>query len=164
MRMLTLLSLAALALAVTGSASADHDPGVNVSPWTCGSNAGQFTTTQVIRVNYGWGALEPAQLDRFLQIQSGSVQVTGPNDYSFTEIWSKGDATGYSPYFAATLTPPGGGTTHSGWSTHKHTYLGTLAAGTYTLAFQLTLAQSISNGFLVLQTGSLTNTCQFTVH
>jgi len=179
MKRLALLSLVGLALVIAGSASANHDPGQNLSPWFCpgtgGQHPGTFSSAVPLRVTYGWGALQQPQLDKFLKVQFGRVTVRNSSGAIIVDdAWNKGDTTGWSSYFATTLTPPGGGTSKSGWQTHKHTYLDgdpstagnqPLAPGTYTLDFQLGIDSVVQDGFSAVRPEDLptiTN-CAFVV-
>ena len=180
MKKLTLFLLTAVAMAAPGSANAVHDPGQNLSPWTCNPTTGgqhpqTFSSTSPLRVNYGWGALQQSQLDKFLAVQFGRVTVRNSSGAIIVDdAWSEGDTTGWSFYFAAVLTPPGGGTTKDGWATHKHTYLDgdpltagnqPLPPGTYTLDFRLDISRAVNDGFGSTRPGELpaiTN-CRFVV-
>ena len=58
-----------------------------------------------------------------------------------------------------------GSATHDGWSTIRHTVVGVLAPGTYTLAVDLRISKTVFDGFGSVPKGSwgLVSNCSFTV-
>ena len=174
MKSLPLLLLTALALVMAGSAGATHTDPMgfqNISPWLCspstdGQHSHQFSSTAPIRIRYGWGALQPSQLDKFLAVQSGTVTVRNSSGSPVvSDSWSEGDSSGWSPYFSATLTGWHGGATYDGWATLKHTVVGMLAPGTYTLDVNLRISKTVFDGFGSVPKGAwgLVSNCSFTV-
>jgi hypothetical protein len=128
----------------------------------------QFGTDQEgngVRLRYGWAAKQQTQLDKFLRVQSGTVTLTGPNGFSVTDSWATGNTTGWTPYAQTTGTPPNGKPTPV-WETHKWTYFGFLAAGSYSLTVDLRISSAVTDGWNAIGGGSwlkVTN-CPVTVN
>jgi hypothetical protein len=171
---LPLLLLTALALVTAGSAGATHTDPMgfqNVSPFLCspstnGQYSHQLSSTAPIRIRYGWGALQPSQLDKFLAVQSGTVTVRDSlGSIIVSDSWGEGDSTGWSAYFSATLTGWHGGATYDGWATRRHTVVGLLAPGTYRLDVALRNSKTVFDGFGSVPKGAwgLVSNCSFTV-
>jgi len=173
MRRFLVLFAAVAGLAFTGSAAAFPVDGAGYqtfSPYNfCapyGTNQLVFSSQYPIRVRYGWGALQPSQLDKFLKVQYGSIIVYDSGTPIVDDTWAAGDTTGWSAYIAQTgMVPPGGGATRDGWSTRKHTDFGTLEPGTYTFDMNLGIASTVQDGFGSYQRGAIISItgCTFTV-
>ena len=156
---LSLRSSVAVAIvgAVIGTAKANIDPAgyQTMSPFRCPEFGGpgiQFGVDQEgngVRLRYGWGATKRQHLDHFLQVQSGTVTLTGPNGFSITDQWSVGSATGWTapPYTQGTGIAPSGKQVPI-FRTDKFTNFGTnLPAGDYSLTMDLQVSQAVPDGY-----------------
>jgi hypothetical protein len=146
-----------------------------MTPYTCpeyslsGTNEQPSrSSTSPLNLRYGWGAMQPSQLDKFLTVQSGSVMLEdSAGNPVYTETWAVGNTVGWSSYFTQPLTPSkdGSGPFYEGWATRKHNQFGTLAPGTYFLTVDLRIATAVNDGFGSVRKGSWVKVtdCQFTV-
>jgi len=164
-RTATCLAITALVIAgaLAGAASANIDPQgyQRITPYRCPEFGGpgiQFGTDQEglgVRLAYGWAAQQTVQLDQFLAVQSGTVTLTGPNNYSHTDSWAKGDTTGWSPYTVTQGTPPGQSQPTDVYLTQKFTNFGNgLAAGNYLLSVDLRIKTGVNDGYGAAKPGS----------
>jgi hypothetical protein len=106
-----------------------------------------------VQISFGWGALQPSQLDKFLASESGSITVTAPNGNTvFSDSWDSTDNSGWSAYAPATLTA-NGTTFVQGVATKRIEVVGALSnpvAGsdaTYRVNMDWGLAKSVNDGF-----------------
>jgi hypothetical protein len=173
-------ALAGLALlAATASASSVQNVAPYFFPTSCG---GLRSTTPVVsasesgglpvQISFGWGALQPSQLDKFLANEYGSITVTDPNGTTvFSDSWDTTNTSGWSPYFQTTLTADGTNFVQ-GVGTKRFEAVGPLSnpvAGSdaiYHVNMDWELTKTVNDGFGNTKAGpiiTLTN-CPLIVH
>jgi hypothetical protein len=173
-------SLAAMALAATASAAititqAAAGPGYqNLSPFNCNGHV-YSALGPPIRLQFGWGAKNSAEMTQFFKNSHGTVDISGTTTDgtpdAFHDQWADNPAG--TPYLtqqgirwsaleSGTGTPPGGG---GQVSVVASEYRGVLAIspGTYTLSQTYVFDKPVQDGFHSYQ-GTLSASCTFTVN
>jgi hypothetical protein len=183
-------SIAAVALAVGAStagaatiAQAPAGPGYqNLAPYPNGvggcfgsTDSGpnySASSSRPIRLQFGWGAKNAAQMTQFFKYSHGSVTITGTTPAttdSFSDSWA---VTAGTPYLTqqgiqwsqlenTQATPPGGGTQVAAVMSNYRGIL-SISPGTYTLTQTYLFDHPVQDGFASYQK-PIVSTCNFTV-
>ncbi len=176
--LMALASTAGATITITQAPAGQPTPGYykNLSPWqsgTCGGNGGTYSSTDRIRLGFGWFANNQGGLTQFFKNSHGTVDITSStNTDTFHDEWAR--SKNGSPFVTQqgivwTSGEPGTGTTPSGSKVTGVSgwYRGvlSLSPGTYTLKVAFIIDQQISDGWDsysgTIDNGS--NGCTFTV-
>jgi hypothetical protein len=155
MRRLFVLVLALGVLVALGGTA--HASGVqNINPYKCSGNPWVVSAAESggdpVQLSFGWAALQPSQLDKFIAAEFGSVTLTAPDGHQvFTESWGS-NSSGWDAYSATQVTADGV-TFYPGVGTKRHELFGTLSnplPGTdavYSLTMDWEVNQTVKDGF-----------------
>jgi len=184
MRRLFFVLVLALGVLVAGADSGTaRASGVqNINPYHCPNGVGVgFGSPWVVsaaesggdpvQMSFGWAALQPSQLDKFISVESGSLTLTDPDGHLvFSDSWG-GDMTGWDAYTPTQVTADG---VHfkQGVSTKRHEQFGELSnpnPGTdavYTLTMDWSVGNTVKDGLNTYKAGPIVQVtnCPIIVH
>jgi len=174
MRRVVVLVLALGALAA-GAGTARASGFQTINPYHCPSGIGvgfgnPYTVSAAesggdpVRLRFGWGAQRTVQLDKFLKVESGSVQLYDPaGNLVFTDAWDSSDTSGWSAYQPTQLTR-NGTTFVDGFSTSRTELFGALSnptpgtTVTYTMDMTWSLSSAVNDGLGAFGPGPIVQT------